>query len=71
MSLVPGTTEVDQADVFANVTALCLQQTACKAVQIWGFTDRYSWRRDGEPLILNRNYQPKPAYGALQSVMEN
>ena len=71
VSIKPGQTEEQQADVFANVLSLCLQQSACKATQIWGFTDRYSWRKDFTPLILDRNYQPKPAYGALQSILES
>jgi endo-1,4-beta-xylanase len=70
VSIKPGQNEEQQADVFANVLSLCLQQTACKATQIWGFTDRYSWLKDFTPLIFDENYQPKPAYGALQSVLE-
>lgn len=70
VSMKTGQTEQQQADVYANVLSLCLQQTVCKATQIWGFTDRYSWRKDFTPLILDKNYQPKPAYGALQSVLE-
>lgn len=69
VSIKPGQTEEQQADVFANVLSLCLQQPACKATQIWGFTDRYSWRKDFTPLIFDRNYQAKPAYGRLQSVL--
>jgi len=45
-------------------------EAACRAVQTWGFTDQYSWRRDFTPLILDTSYQPKPAYFALQSVLE-
>ncbi|MFT5044163.1 MAG: endo-1,4-beta-xylanase [Porticoccaceae bacterium] len=70
VSIKSGQTTEQQADVFANVLSLCLQQTACKATQIWGFTDRYSWLKDFTPLILDKNYQQKPAYGALQSVLE-
>lgn len=70
VSIKPGQTEDQQAEVFANVLAICLQQSSCKATQIWGFTDRYSWRKDFTPLILDENYQQKPAYGALQSILE-
>ena len=42
---------------------------------IWGFTDKYSWVPSvfsgfGDALIYDANYQPKPAYTALQSVLE-
>lgn len=71
VSVREGQTEAQQADVFANVLSLCLQQSACKATQIWGFTDRYSWRKEFTPLIFDKNYQQKPAYGALQSILES
>ena len=70
VSIRHGQTEQQQADVFANVLSLCLLQPACKATQIWGFTDRYSWRKDLTPLIFDRNYQQKPAYGSIQSILE-
>lgn len=69
VSIRYGQTEQQQADVFANVLSLCLLQPACKATQIWGFTDRYSWRKDLTPLIFDRNYQQKPAYGAIQAIL--
>ena len=71
VAMQPGDTFDQQATVFANIVSTCLDQPACKAAQIWGFTDRYSWLRDREALILDRNYQPKPAYSAIQSVLEN
>lgn len=67
----PGTTQEDQANVFSGALSACLAQPACQATQIWGFTDRYSWLRGRDALVLDDNYQPKPAYGALQSVLEN
>ena len=69
VSIRYGQTDQQQADVFANVLSLCLLQPACKATQIWGFTDRYSWRKDLTPLIFDRNYQQKPAYGSIQSIL--
>ena len=69
VNMQPGASEEDQAEVFANAVQACLDQPACKAAQIWGFTDRYSWRLPNTPLVLDRNYQPKPAYGALQRVL--
>jgi len=55
-----------QADVYRRVLDICLRQPQCKALQSWGFTDRYSWRRDRNPLLLDQNYNAKPSYFALQ-----
>lgn len=66
VSIREGMTEAQQADVFEEVLSLCLAQPRCKAYQTWGFTDMYSWRREYSPLLLDRRYQPKPAYFALQ-----
>jgi len=60
--------EQQQAAVYSAVLQNCLNEPNCKALQIWGFTDRHSWRRQYNPLIMDRNYQPKPAYQALQGV---
>jgi len=68
VSIRAGQTEAQQAEVYANVLRTCLAETACRALQIWGFTDRYSWRRETTPLVLDRAYLPKPAYLALQEV---
>lgn len=65
-----GTTEADQAEVYSKIATICLEQPACKALQVWGITDRYTWLRDDTfPLLLDRNYQPKPAYRAIQDAL--
>jgi endo-1,4-beta-xylanase len=61
-----------QATIYQNVLDRCLLQPACKALQIWGFTDKYSWVPSsfpgtGDALIFDANYNAKPAYFALQS----
>ncbi len=66
VSIGGGQSEALQADVYEKVLGLCLQQPRCKALQIWGFTDQYSWRRQYQPLILDNDYKIKPAYEALQ-----
>ena len=58
-----------QAEVYRRVTEICLDQPACRALQTWGFTDRYSWRSGFVPLILDDAYRPKPAYYALQRTL--
>ena len=69
VAMEPGATTDQQAAVFADAVSICLAQPACQAAQIWGFTDRYSWLGDREALVLDRNYQAKPAYRALQNVL--
>ena len=66
VSMREGDTDADQARVFEGVLSTCLAEPRCKALQAWGFTDRYSWRRDRTPLIFDRDYAPKAAYRALQ-----
>ncbi len=60
------TTEADQANVYERILDICLRQPRCKALQLWGFTDQYSWRRGQSPLVFDAAYKPKPAYFALQ-----
>lgn len=67
VSMRDGQTEDQQAAVFADVLSLCLEQPRCKAFQTWGFTDMYSWRREYNPLLLDEQYQLKPAYLAIQN----
>jgi len=69
VAMEPGATTEQQAAVFADAVSICLAQPRCKAAQIWGFTDRYSWLGDREALVLDRDYQAKPAYRALQNVL--
>lgn len=61
----------DQAIIYANVLARCLEEPACLGFQTWGFTDKYSWIPGfftgfNDALIFDRLYLPKPAYDALR-----
>jgi endo-1,4-beta-xylanase len=63
-----------QAGIYSNVIRRCLAQPACKALQTWGFTDRYSWvpyyfGGEGSALMFDENYNAKPAYFALQEAL--
>jgi len=65
----------EQALAYRDVTEFCLAQSNCKAIVTWGFTDKYSWipgffNGFGDALLFDVNYQPKPAYFAIQSVLE-
>ncbi|MBX2839791.1 MAG: endo-1,4-beta-xylanase [Gammaproteobacteria bacterium] len=66
VSMVDDNTEEQQADVYGRIVDICIAQARCKAIQTWGFTDQYSWRRDFTPLLLDAAYQPKPAYSRVQ-----
>ena len=62
----------NQATVYQNVLDRCRLQPACKGLQLWGFTDKYSWIPSffpglGAALIFDANYTAKPGYFALQS----
>jgi endo-1,4-beta-xylanase len=64
-----------QALAYGDAVNFCLTQPACKALVMWGFTDKYSWipgtfPGHGDALIFDMNYQPKPAYSALKTVLE-
>lgn len=61
----------EQAQVYERVLDICLNQPACKALQLWGYTDQYSWRRPQTPLMLDATYKVKPAYLALQRRLGN
>lgn len=63
--------EQKQAEIYRRALEICLAQPACKAMQSWGFTDRYSWRAGNKPLLLSDKYQVKPAYTAWQSTLRD
>jgi len=63
-----------QAEIYREITQLCLQSPACTALVTWGVTDRYSWiyRFTGNPdapLMFDENYLPKPAYYAVADTL--
>ena len=64
-----------QADIYAEIGKICLQTPGCTAIQTWGVTDKYSWlgwathKTKGAGLLFDRQYQPKPAYKALEQAL--
>ncbi len=64
-----------QADVYHRVLEACLAHRGCTAVQMWGFTDKWSWigshghgTRGAAP-IFDRFYRPKPAYESILAAL--
>jgi len=68
-----GTTDdrlAAQAQAYQTVAAACQAEPRCDRLVTWGFTDAYS--RSGPTaasLPFDANYQPKPAWQALQRVL--
>ena len=64
-----------QAESYRDIINFCLSEPNVKALVMWGYTDKYSWipgfiQGWGDALILDANYQPKPAYVALKDVLD-
>ena len=64
-----------QANEYASLWSFCLNTPICRGVVTWGFTDKYSWVPNfaqgfGDALILNTTYQPKPAYTAIDQLLD-
>jgi len=61
-----------QAEAYRAVAAACYAQPACFRITTWGFTDRYTWRLPWGstlPLPFDSEYQPKPAWTAIQEAI--
>lgn len=64
-----------QALAYGDAITFCLAEPNCSAVVTWGFTDKFSWVPGvfggfGDALIFDMSYAIKPAYTAMQSVLE-
>jgi endo-1,4-beta-xylanase len=63
-----------QAQGYNTLLQGCLLATRCTSFTVWGFTDRYSWvpgffEGEGAANILDEDFEPKPAYQALQATL--
>ena len=67
---IPGDL-MKQATIYRQIASACLGTRGCTAVQMWGFTDKWSWigsashHSKGAGMLFDRNYSPKPAYKAF------
>lgn len=57
-----------QARDYHHLMEVAQRQPHCRAVLIWGLTDDMSWR-SSNPLLWDRNAQPKPAFYAVQDAL--
>jgi endo-1,4-beta-xylanase len=64
-----------QSRRFHDIVTACVAQSSCKAVTVWGVTDKYSWRNGQtcavpRPLLFDDDYVPKPAHvGVLDALL--
>ena len=64
----------DQARIYGDILAVCLEAEHCDVLVVWGVTDRYSWLPQvfpgaAAPLLFDDNGKPKPAYHALREAL--
>ena len=64
-----------QAKLYGEIVDACVRQPACKLIQTWGFTDKYSWIPNafagyGWALPWDSAYQKKPAYGSMIEALQ-
>jgi endo-1,4-beta-xylanase len=63
-----------EGKLYGEITKLCVEQPACKVIQTWGFTDKYSWipgfyKGLGWALPWDDKYRKKPAYDAMHDAL--
>ena len=69
------TSDVDtQRTRFHDIVAACVAEPRCKAVTVWGVTDKYSWLNgrmcaSARGLLFDDNYGKKPAYSGVMDAL--
>jgi endo-1,4-beta-xylanase len=63
-----------QAAIYRNAASACVANSNCTAFLTWGVSDRYSWIPSRHPgygagFLLDRQYNPKPAYRSLSAAL--
>jgi len=75
---IPGTQPEKwafQAKVYGDMLQACVESQVCKGFSIFGIRDGDSWYYphlglpNADPLPLDKNYNPKPAYFAMRDIL--
>jgi endo-1,4-beta-xylanase len=66
----------EQAAAYREIVEACVESPYCKDFACWGITDKYSWLvgflgHDDWPLLLDENYQLKPAWCAIMEELSS
>jgi len=63
--------EEKQADIYQSLLETCLAVPQCKVFQMWGFSDKYTWRQTHKhPLVFSENFAPKKSFLRMLDVLE-
>nr|WP_313900972.1 endo-1,4-beta-xylanase [Dactylosporangium aurantiacum] len=66
-------TEVDVTNSsttqYAGLTQACMNVPRCVGITTWGIRDSDSWRGSENPLLFDRNSNPKPAYTSVLNAL--
>jgi len=68
-----------QRQIYQNILGTCLQGSGCNGFYTWGISDSHSWLAqrennrlpDAKPLLLDANYERKPAYFGVIDALKN
>jgi endo-1,4-beta-xylanase len=59
------------ASQYEGMTRACANVPRCIGITTWGIRDSDSWRGNENPLLFDRNSNPKPAYTSVLNALNN